>query len=99
MSAFFEIAYAAASERLCFFTGTGFSKAITEDAAPSWQDLLEMMCDELSDPAKIKKVLFPASGNNPFSLEESAQVIAIELSKLGKDIHHEIAQKVKEVKN
>ncbi len=43
MSAFFEIAYAAASERLCLFTGTGFSKAITDDAAPSWKGLLEMM--------------------------------------------------------
>lgn len=97
MSAFFEIAYAAASERLCLFTGTGFSKAITENAAPSWQDLLEMMCDELSDPASIKKVLFPTTGNNPLSLEESAQVIAIELSKLGKDIHYEIAQKVRAI--
>lgn len=97
MSAFFEIAYAAASGRLCLFTGTGFSKAITEDAAPSWQALLEMMCDELSDPASIKEVLFPPTGKNPLSLEESAQVIAIELSKLNKDIHEKIAQKVQEI--
>jgi hypothetical protein len=97
MSAFFEIAYAAASERLCLFTGTGFAKAITEDTALSWQDLLEMMCDEVSDPSSVKKVLFPATGNNPLSLEESAQVIAIELSKLDKDIHDEIAKRVQAI--
>lgn len=97
MSAFFEIAYATATERLCLFTGTGFSKAITEDEAPSWQGLLELMCDELSDPKSIKKVLFPTAGNNPLSLEESAQIIEIELSKIGKDIHLEIAKKVEEI--
>jgi hypothetical protein len=97
MSAFFEIAFAAASERLCIFTGTGFSKAITEDAAPSWQGLLEMVCDELHNPELTKNVLFPPKDVNPLSLEESAQVIAIELANKGKDIHTEIAKKVRAI--
>lgn len=97
MSSYFEIAYAAVSERLCLFTGTGFSKAITGNSAPSWQGLLEVICDELADPASIKDVLFPTNGSNPLSLEESAQVISIELSKTGKDIHDEIAQKIRTI--
>jgi SIR2-like domain len=93
MSAFFEIAYAAASHQLCLFTGTGFSKAVSENSAPSWKNLLEMMCDELVAPAPIKAALFPVGGG-PLSLEESAQVISIELSKCGKNIHQEIAKKI-----
>jgi hypothetical protein len=91
VSEFFEIAYAAASNRLCLFTGTGFSKAVTGNRAPSWQDLLESVCDQLPDSDRVKSVLFPASGKNPLSLEEAAQVISIELRKVGKSIHNEIA--------
>jgi hypothetical protein len=80
MSEYFEIAYAAASNRLCLLTGTGFSKAVTGDAAPNWQALLEKMCDKLDDPEKIKSVLFTEDGKNPLSLEESAQVIAMSYS-------------------
>lgn len=96
MSAYFEIAYAAASHRLCLFTGTGFSKAVTSNAAPSWKALLELLCDELPDPAPIKAALFP-KGTSPLSLEEAAQVIAIELSKYGKSIHEEIAKQIQAV--
>lgn len=94
MSAFFEIAYAAASNRLCLFTGTGFSKAVTSNAAPSWQVLLEILCEELPDAKSIKEALFPANKKNPLSLEEAAQVIAIELSKAGKNIYDEIARHI-----
>jgi hypothetical protein len=87
----FEIAYAAATNRLCLFTGTGFSKAITENHAPSWQGLLEELCDLLPEPDEIKESLFPDGEDSPLSLEESAQVIAIKLAAIGKDIHEEIA--------
>ncbi|KQQ44486.1 hypothetical protein ASF61_21650 [Duganella sp. Leaf126] len=94
MNEMFEIAYAAASGRLCLFTGTGFSKAVTDNAAPSWQMLLESACDHAAQPDALKAALFPKQGNNPLTLEESAQVIAIELSKQGKDIHEEIAKNI-----
>jgi hypothetical protein len=94
MSAYFEIAFAAATHRLCLFTGTGFSKAVTENKAPGWQELLEKTCDCLPNGASIKSALFPAAGNNPLSLEESAQVIAIEFAKSDKDIHVEIANQI-----
>lgn len=91
MSDFFEISYAAASGQLCLFTGTGFSKAVTINDAPSWQDLLEAVCDETPDPAELKRALFPIDGKGPLSLEEAAQIISIELSKVDKSIHDEIA--------
>ena len=93
MSEFFEIAYAAASNQLCLFTGTGFSKAVSDNEAPSWQGLLETICDVAPDPLGLKAALFPKNGQNPLSLEEAAQVISIELLKCGKSIHEEIAAK------
>ncbi|WP_236190978.1 SIR2 family NAD-dependent protein deacylase [Pseudomonas pharyngis] len=95
MSEYFEIAYAAASKRLCFFTGTGFSKSVTGNSAPSWQELLELVCNSTADPVSLKQALFPVSGTNPLSLEEAAQVIALELVKVDKSIHFEISEIIK----
>jgi len=89
---FFEIAYAAVSNRLCFFTGTGFSKAVTGGVAPSWQKLLESVCDRCEVQESIKNTLFPQDSTNPLTLEESAQVISIELLKDKKLIHLEISE-------
>lgn len=97
MSNYFEIAYAAASNKLCLFTGTGFSKAATQNEAPSWQGQLELVCDAAQNPQSLKDALFPATGNNPLALEEAAQVIAIELSKVGKSIHEEIASQIRKL--
>lgn len=91
MSEYFEIAYAAAAKRLCLFTGTGFSKALTTNTAPGWQELLEVICDKHIGSADFRNALFPAAGVNALQLDEAAQVISIELSKLGKNIHEEIA--------
>jgi hypothetical protein len=90
MSAYFEIAYATASHQLCLFTGTGFSKAVTKNAAPSWKFLLETMCDKLPNAAQIKLALFPDVGG-ALSLEEAAQVIALEYAKNAVNFHQEIA--------
>ncbi len=90
MSYLFEIAYAAAQGRLCLFTGTGFSKAVTDGAAPNWQSLLETLCDKIENGKELKSALFPEGHPLPLSLEESAQVIAIEMSKQGKNIHNEV---------
>lgn len=97
MSAYFEIAYATASHQLCLFTGTGFSKAITKNAAPSWQVLLEKMCEITPKSTDLKAALFPAAGGS-LTLEEAAQVIALELPKSGKDIHQEIAKMIDAIK-
>ncbi|NTF43558.1 hypothetical protein A6U86_23770 [Rhizobium sp. AC27/96] len=97
MSEFFEIAYAAAARRLCIFTGTGFSKALTANAAPGWQELLETICDQQIGNKAFKAALFPSVGVNSLQLDEAAQVIAIELTKIGKDIHEEIAALISSV--
>lgn len=94
MSDYFEIAYAAASERLCLFTGTGFSKAVTSNSAPSWQQLLAGICDLAPDPVALKEALFPGGGMGLLSLEESAQVIFLELMRAGKSVHDEVALEI-----
>jgi hypothetical protein len=95
---FFEIAYAAVSKQLCLFTGTGFSKAVSENSAPSWQGLLEAVCEKCENPVGIRETLFPPGGHNPLSLDEAAQVIAIELNKAGVGIHDEISNIVGPIK-
>lgn len=97
MSEIFEIAYAAATSRLCLFTGTGFSKAVTENIAPSWQGLLEDLCDLLPDSAEFKESLFPNDKPSPLSLEEIAQVISIKLASIDKSIHEETAKLIKDI--
>ncbi|MGO4179420.1 SIR2 family protein, partial [Vibrio cholerae] len=97
VSYFYEIAYAAESDRLCFFTGTGFSKAVTGNRAPSWQELLENLCGLLSVNNEIKASLFPEGKEMPLSLEETAQIIAIELQKIGKEIHLETANIISKI--
>ena len=98
MSEYFEIAYAAATGSLCLFTGTGFSMAVTDKKAPTWQALLESVCVHAHEPDKLKAALFPASGKNPLTLEEAAQVVSIELFKKGKSIHDEIAVEIGKLK-
>jgi len=97
LSAYFEIAYAAATNRLCLFTGTGFSKAVTDNSAPGWQGLLEQICDLFDDPDSYKDALFPKDSTNALNLEEVAQVLEVELQKLGKDIHAEIARIIDDI--
>lgn len=92
MSEYFEIAYAAVSNRLCFFTGTGFSKAVSNNQAPSWQGLLEDCCLLTPRGNELKAALFPDDGKNPLSLEEAAQVISIELLNIDKNLHEEISK-------
>lgn len=45
-----------------FFTGTGFSKAVTGGRAPSWQGLLEDLTDLLPNGKDTKNALFPEDG-------------------------------------
>ena len=97
MSVFFEIAYAAASNRLCLFTGTGFSRALTEGKAPSWQELLEGVCDTHVQNSDLKEVLFPTAGSNPLRLEEAAQIVEMDLTSQEKNLHEVIASNIAKI--
>lgn len=92
MSSMYEIAYAAASNRLCLFTGTGFSKSVSDGKAPGWKNLLEDLCDLLPAKNNPKLALFPPRKNSPLSLEEAAQVISLKLTQEKRDINLEIAK-------
>ncbi|WP_160062111.1 SIR2 family NAD-dependent protein deacylase [Psychromonas sp. L1A2] len=97
MSEYFEIAYAAVSNRLCLFTGTGFSKAVSLNEAPSWQGLLEEICLLTPRGKDLKLALFPENGKNPLSLEEVAQVLSIELLSNHKNLHDEVSKIISKV--
>lgn len=94
MSEYFEIAYAAASKRLCLFTGTGFSKALTEGNVPGWQELIEDVCDAHVGNPDLKESLFPKAGSNPLRLEEAAQIVGMDLVGQGKNLHEVIANSI-----
>lgn len=96
MSEYLEIAYAVAAKRFCILTGTGFSKELTNDAAPNWQGLLEKVCDDHIGNVEFKNAVLPKSGN-ALQLEEAAQVIKIELKKSGKDLHQAVADQISEL--
>lgn len=94
---YFEIAYALAGQSLCLFLGTGFSKHITNNEAPSWLELLQKCCDELDDPDKIKEELFP-DGKNILPLEECAQIIELLLTREEKNLREIIADIISDIK-
>lgn len=97
MSEMFEIAYAAATNRLCLFTGTGFSKEVSNGDAPTWKGLLEELCGILPNADKLNMSLFPKEKSSPLSLEETAQIISIKLAAQDKDIHEEVAKIISKI--
>lgn len=92
-----EIAYYAKLSRICLFTGTGFSKAVSDNEAPSWKGLLEEACDLSVHSDELKHALFSDELQSPLSLEESAQVIALQLQSEGLLLHAEIASIIDEI--
>lgn len=97
MQPYYELAYALASESLCFFVGTGFSKHLTNDKAPDWLSLLKTCCSSLSEGHLLVQELF--SENKPLlPLEECAAVISLQMRKEGKDIYAVIADIVSQLK-
>lgn len=97
MSEYFEIAYAVAAKRLCLFTGTGFSKALTENKVPGWQELIEQVCDEHTADSNLKDALFPNDRKNPLHLEEAAQIVEMDLTGQDKNLHEVIAELVRKI--
>lgn len=93
MSVFFEIAYATVAKRLCLFTGTGFSKALSDLKMPGWKELLRVVCERNNvDQGLIDYLLPIGDEESPLRLEEAAQVIGLELERVGVDIYCEISK-------
>ena len=86
---FSEIAYALSHNRLCLFTGSGFTKAITGGNAPSWDELLEQVC-------KNNGIEFFSESH--LSLEEKAHLIAEMLRNKDKNIYFEISSIIQKLK-
>ncbi|HFV3986495.1 TPA: SIR2 family protein, partial [Escherichia coli] len=90
MSEYVELAYAAATSRLCLFTGTGFSKAVSNGEAPTWKELLKKVCSKVHNAKKLEDTLFPDDKPPALSLEEAAQILSLKLNIEGKSIYDEI---------
>ena len=93
MKPYYELAYALASGSLCFFVGTGFSKHVTGNIAPDWQNLLKDCCAELSVGHDLIEELFPVD-KAIMPLEECASVIDLQMQKEGKSLYQVIATKL-----
>ncbi|WP_101774559.1 SIR2 family protein [Pasteurella oralis] len=92
---FTEIAYALSHNRLCLFTGAGFTKAITDGKAPSWRDLLQQVCQRNELPLDILDEANEYSA--ALNLEEKAQLIAGLLQDKKKSIHVEISEIIQDI--
>lgn len=92
------MAYAVAGKRFCLLTGTGFSKELTKNAAPSWKGLLEQVCDDHIRDPKFKGAILPSSSSALLQLEEAAQVLAIELKKSGNSLHQAVGERISRLK-
>lgn len=97
MNPYYELAYALASESLCLFVGTGFSKHITNNQAPDWKSLLIDCCSALNNPNQLTNDLFP-NGTAVMPLEECASIINLQMQKEEKDIYVEIAKRIGKIK-
>ena len=106
MSHYFDIAYAAVNNRLCFITGAGFTKAITDQNAPTWEDLLKQLCNICDPSGDLVNKLFISSStgycpecdsehdiemHKPIlPLDELAEIISRKLKDKGLNIYEEI---------
>lgn len=106
MSHYFDIAYAAVNNRLCLITGAGFTKAITDQKAPTWDDLLKQLCKICNPSGDLVKKLFTSTSIGYCSecdtkhdievykpvlpLDELAEIISRKLKDNGFDIYEEI---------
>ena len=89
------LAFAAASDALCLFTGAGFSKHLSGGSAPTWLELLEESCNSLDDPANAKAQLAQAAATYP--LEDCAQILDIAFIREGKDLREALAERIDQV--
>lgn len=85
----YALAFAAASDALCLFTGAGFSKHLSGGAAPTWMELLEECCNELADPVSAKGQLAQAAATYP--LEDCAQILEVAFLREGKDLKERLS--------
>lgn len=89
------LAFAAASDALCLFTGAGFSKHLSGGTAPAWMELLEECCNELADPAGAKAQLAQAAAT--YSLEDCAQILEVAFLREGKDLKERVSALISNV--
>lgn len=87
MDEVYDLAVAIAENSCCLFLGTGFSKHLSKDRAPGWEELLIQCANHLTNPLNTINTLFPSAVNSSnLPLDECAQIIEIQLEKEDKNL-------------
>lgn len=97
MSDFLEIAASLHTNSLTFFVGTGFSKYITNGAAPNWLELLIECAESIDKDDILLNQLFNINKSGEiidckFELTICAQILEIEFKKKKKNIKEKIVE-------
>lgn len=93
---FLDIAAALASQSLTLFIGTGFSKYLTDNNAPSWLELLVQCTREIDPDEELLESLFVLDEENKqvidskYDLTICAQVLELEYQQNRRDIREEV---------
>ncbi|HWX65716.1 MAG TPA: SIR2 family protein [Rhodanobacter sp.] len=89
------LAFAAASNALCLFTGSGFSKNLSGGTSPDWAELLAQLCDLLNDPGQAKAQLEQARATYP--LEDCAQILELAFLREGRSFKDSLAELISRI--
>jgi len=101
MTPFLELAVPLVSKSLTFFLGTGFSKYLTDNAAPSWLELLIDLADRIDDKkGSLTDKLFNTETDgrkaSKYDLYVSAQILELEYKKRREDIREAVVAVLKD---
>ncbi|MFY0626174.1 MAG: SIR2 family protein [Reichenbachiella sp.] len=96
-----DISVALNTGTFTLFAGTGFSKYLTNNVAPSWIELLEECTSRIDSKSNLKNQLFLTDSDcdvtgGKFDLFTIAQMLEMEFRKKKKDLKNEICEIVKD---
>lgn len=100
MSVFLELAAAVHTKSLTLFVGTGFSKFMTNNAAPSWTELLVDSCRNIDSSGELFDQFFNIYDNGEvlsakYELQIVAQILELEYRKVDKNFKEAISEIIK----
>jgi SIR2-like protein len=99
LDSFLELAAPLETNTLTLFIGTGFSKYLTNDSAPSWIELTIALIEEIDIAGVLSGKLLNTNADGSrspkFELYVIAQILELEYRKRGKNIREEAADIIK----
>jgi hypothetical protein len=100
---FLEIAVPLETNTLTLFIGTGFSKYLTDNSAPSWIELTLALIDKIDSGGVLSGKLLNTNADGTrsakFELYVVAQILELEYRKRGKNIRDEAVAIIQDLVN